>query len=125
MYRLSFCLGSTKNLFLFSLSWDYLSRRLSDETDLNTVFIDNHELSLKCKFSDCRHQNEPNCAIIAALENNEINEERWLSYLKLNRELAFDKRKVDKVTHSENKKKWAKQSQRIRERNKWKGPRGV
>ena len=34
-----------------------------------------------CKFNNCLHVNEPKCAVIAAVENGEISEERYLSYL--------------------------------------------
>lgn len=34
-----------------------------------------------CKFNNCLHENEPKCAIKAAVENGEISEERYRSYL--------------------------------------------
>ena len=34
-----------------------------------------------CKFNNCLHVNEPKCAVIAAVENGEISEERYQSYL--------------------------------------------
>lgn len=34
-----------------------------------------------CKFNNCLHVNEPKCAIIQAVENGEISEERYRSYL--------------------------------------------
>jgi ribosome biogenesis GTPase / thiamine phosphate phosphatase len=34
-----------------------------------------------CKFNNCLHINEPKCAVIAAVENGEISEERYQSYL--------------------------------------------
>jgi len=34
-----------------------------------------------CKFNNCLHVNEPKCAVIAAVESGEINEERYSSYL--------------------------------------------
>lgn len=34
-----------------------------------------------CKFSDCQHTNEPDCAIKAAVEKNIIHKERYNSYL--------------------------------------------
>jgi len=43
----------------------------------------------RCKFSDCRHQTEPGCAIRAAIEIGELPKERWESYLKLKREQTF------------------------------------
>src|ERR1700736_6654564 len=35
---------------------------------LAEVFLDIEELALRCKFTDCRHETEPDCAVVAALE---------------------------------------------------------
>ena len=85
---------------------------LTGETDLDSIFTDILQLSTQCKFSDCEHDSEPSCAVAFALENGDLNEERWLSYNKLQRELAFEKRKIDKVLFSEEKKKWAKRKRK-------------
>ena len=37
----------------------------------------------RCKFNDCRHLNEPGCAIAAAVESGEIDAQRMDSYRKL------------------------------------------
>jgi ribosome biogenesis GTPase len=34
-----------------------------------------------CRFNNCLHINEPKCAIVAAVENGDISEERYRSYL--------------------------------------------
>jgi ribosome biogenesis GTPase len=34
-----------------------------------------------CRFNNCLHQNEPKCAVIKAVEEGEISEERYQSYL--------------------------------------------
>lgn len=60
---------------------------------VDTAFIEIDALSNKCKFRDCKHENEPGCAIKIALENGEISEERWKNYLKLKRESRFAKKK--------------------------------
>ena len=36
-----------------------------------------------CKFSNCSHVNEPKCAIIEAVENKKIPQERWENYVKI------------------------------------------
>jgi len=41
------------------------------------------KLKENCKYNNCLHLNEPECAIINALNNNEISESRYKSYLKL------------------------------------------
>lgn len=55
-----------------------------------------------CKFSDCTHQHENGCAIIAAMENGDISPEAYDNFLKMERERehfessALDRRKKDK-----------------------------
>jgi ribosome biogenesis GTPase len=36
-----------------------------------------------CRFLDCSHRREPDCAVRAALEAGEIGESRYRSYLRL------------------------------------------
>jgi len=36
-----------------------------------------------CKFHNCLHRNEPHCAVVKAVENGEIAEERYLNYIEL------------------------------------------
>ena len=39
--------------------------------------------SKNCKYNDCTHRNEPNCAVKEAIENEEISELRYLNYVTL------------------------------------------
>jgi len=55
---------------------------------LDETFEDIVELEAQCKFSDCRHEGEPGCAVQAALANGTLDPERWQSYRELQRELA-------------------------------------
>ena len=34
----------------------------------------------QCRFRDCTHHSEPGCAVINAVQQNEISERRWQSY---------------------------------------------
>jgi len=49
-------------------------------------FEDILELSLDCRFSNCRHSNEPGCAIVKAMEDGELQQEHYENYLKLKAE---------------------------------------
>jgi len=51
-------------------------------------FADIEELAQHCRFGDCSHQNEPGCAVRAALDDGRLDAERWRNYLKLRGELA-------------------------------------
>tara|TARA_R110000868_G_scaffold102678_1_gene282861 strand:+ start:40548 stop:41576 length:1029 start_codon:yes stop_codon:yes gene_type:complete len=50
---------------------------------IDVIFADLIELAATCKFSDCKHQTEPGCAIRAAIKKGELEESRFLRWLKL------------------------------------------
>ncbi len=60
---------------------------LADE-GLEDAFEDIAELAAGCRFTDCRHDTEPGCAVRAALAEGRLAPERWRSYEELRRELA-------------------------------------
>jgi ribosome biogenesis GTPase len=67
------------------------------EKSVDRMFDDIAELVKKCKFRDCKHENEPGCAVREALENGAIDEKRWESYIKLQKELKYiDGKKIRK-----------------------------
>jgi ribosome biogenesis GTPase len=53
---------------------------------LATVFDDIEAVAAKCRFTDCRHESEPGCAVRNAVENGDIEARRLRNYLKLLRE---------------------------------------
>ncbi len=57
------------------------------EQDLRSYFEEIHDESSCCKFPDCRHDNEPECAIPKAIEEGRISHLRYESYLTLLRSL--------------------------------------
>ena len=61
-----------------------------DSADLSKTFADIDELSTKCKFSDCTHSNEPNCAVKKAINEGLLTEDRLSSYLKLKKEAKYE-----------------------------------
>lgn len=84
----------------------------SDEIDES--FSDIHELSTLCRFTNCSHSSGPDCAIVSALEDRELDEKRYQSYLKLQREAAFLERKANHSLYLEQKKKWKKLNMQYR-----------
>jgi ribosome biogenesis GTPase / thiamine phosphate phosphatase len=56
---------------------------------LSETFADIVQLAGKCRFSDCRHEGEPGCAVQAAIGRHELSEARLLQYRKLSNESAF------------------------------------
>jgi ribosome biogenesis GTPase len=53
------------------------------KTELSAAFPEIRKRSDNCKFSDCRHHNEPHCAVKAAVEAGEIHSSRYKSYLRM------------------------------------------
>ena len=62
---------------------------------LAEVFADLDELALDCRFTDCAHDREPGCAVQAAIDAGELPERRLASWRKLQREAAYQARRVD------------------------------
>jgi ribosome biogenesis GTPase len=98
--------------------------QLSDHADgVRTQFSDIELLIEKCRFGDCQHQTEPNCAIKQALADDELSEERWRSYQKLEAEVRHAMRKQNKVLAAEDRKVWKKLS--VDARDKGRSKKGV
>jgi ribosome biogenesis GTPase len=53
--------------------------------DVESNFEDIEALALECKFSNCRHQTEPACAVRAAVAHGDLEAGRLASYVKLAR----------------------------------------
>ena len=55
--------------------------KLSQKKDLDSLFPDFTKYIENCKFRDCIHINEPNCAIKLAVEKGELPQERYDFYI--------------------------------------------
>lgn len=86
------------------------------DAGFSEAFDDIETLTASCRFGNCHHQNEPGCAIQAALATGELAQSRYDSYLKLQRELAHLARKEDKKLQSQEKDKWKKITQSVRKK---------
>lgn len=53
---------------------------------IKTTYQEIFDLSLKCKYPDCKHNNEPGCAVIEALDNGIIDGESFENFRKIQRE---------------------------------------
>ncbi len=76
------------------------------EDSLDQVFDDVAALASECRFRDCTHTNEPECAIQSALEKGEIDWSRWRSYRKLQGELRHELLQQNAVAGAAEKAKW-------------------
>ena len=65
--------------------------QLTDAADgIADVFADIVAIAATCRFGDCRHQGEPDCAIAAAIETGEIEPARVKRWRKLAAEEAHN-----------------------------------
>ena len=82
-----------------------------DVTDgIGHSFADVEKFFGQCRFSDCRHQSEPGCAVKAAIERGELSAERWESYCRLKNEAKYSE---DKTGYLREKQQWHKNVAKI------------
>jgi ribosome biogenesis GTPase len=90
---------------------------------MGEMFGDVEDLASQCRFADCAHHREPGCAVQAALADGRLDERRWQSYGKLQRELAALARRTDAAARRAYQREWhqkvvvAGKSQRSAERD--------
>lgn len=68
---------------------------VGDGDGLDRAFGEVSEILAACRFSDCGHGADPGCAVTAALASGALPADRWESYLKLQREIAFQATRDD------------------------------
>ncbi|MFC2176356.1 ribosome small subunit-dependent GTPase A [Bacteroidota bacterium] len=51
--------------------------------EVSHYFTEMFKVSKNCRFNNCTHQNEPNCAVKQAMEKGEIPESRYNSYINI------------------------------------------
>jgi ribosome biogenesis GTPase len=73
---------------------------------MEQMFGDVEELAGLCRFADCAHQQEPGCAVQAALAAGTLEDRRWNNYLKLQRELAALARRKDAAAARAYQREW-------------------
>ncbi len=61
------------------------------DTGIENVFDEVGLLSRNCRYSDCTHTNEPDCAILEAVETGTMDKDKYLNYKKLQKETEFYK----------------------------------
>lgn len=79
-----------------------------DGEGLALTFPDIEDYMTQCKFSDCAHESEPGCGVQAALADGRLDERRWGSWQKLQREAEWIAMRTDPVARSAARKRWAK-----------------
>lgn len=65
--------------------------------DLERSFDDIEKIAKDCKFTDCKHEGEPHCAVREAIEKGDLDIERLKSYKKLQRELKYNELRANQL----------------------------
>ena len=89
-----------------------------DGNTLDATFADIEALARQCRFRDCRHDNEPGCAVQQALRDGSLSGERYKRYRKLQRELRYLAMQQDDNLRRQEHDKWRKIAKANRARTK-------
>lgn len=63
--------------------WKSLGLWDTEPEEIDAYFPELRGLVENCQFSDCSHQHEPGCAVLAALKEGKIHQERYESFVRL------------------------------------------
>ena len=80
---------------------------------IDETFSDIIELECRCKFSNCRHETEPGCAIKAAIKSGELSKERYELFKNLGKENTKNYVKKKEIS------KWAKAMKKSNRKSAW------
>ncbi len=76
---------------------------LGNGEGMDATFGDIGDYKMNCRFPDCTHTHEPGCAVLTALENGELDNDRYQNYIKLRKEAEYhglshlEKRRKDRA----------------------------
>jgi len=76
------------------------------DAGLEQSFADLEALASTCRFSDCRHEGEPGCAVLAAVAGGALAADRLEAWQKLEREARHLERRVDALARAEERRRW-------------------
>jgi ribosome biogenesis GTPase len=94
---------------------------LGDLEGLKHAFREIEKLGTDCRFRDCRHEQEPGCAVREAVKTGALGAERYAAYLKLLREAAHMAAEAGVIARQRRKSRDKSQTKRLRDRLKEKG----
>ncbi|NLU76753.1 ribosome small subunit-dependent GTPase A [Streptomyces sp. HNM0575] len=80
------------------------------EGGVGSTFSEIEELAEECRFHDCRHESEPDCAVLAAVDDGTLAARRLESYRKLLRENARIAARTDARLRAEQKRRFKEMS---------------
>jgi ribosome biogenesis GTPase len=96
-------------------------RLWADEDSLLETFDDIQRMGEDCRFRDCRHVDEPGCAVLEAIAKGGLDEGRYRGFLKLRREVAWLERQKDELAQRAEHKRWKQITKGQRELRRLRG----
>jgi ribosome biogenesis GTPase len=81
---------------------------------LDLAFADIVELAWRCRFSDCRHAGEPDCAIAAAVAAGTLSPRRVAAHAALRQEVGWLRDRYDARQRAEQRRQWKQLSKAVR-----------
>jgi len=88
------------------------------DSGLGQTFADIEQLAEGCRFQNCAHGSEPDCAVASAVEAGRLAADRLESYHKLRRELEYIERKADPEAQADEKRRWREIQKNVRDGRK-------
>lgn len=88
----------------------------ADAGSISRAFDDVEQIAAMCKFRDCLHDSEPECAVRQAIEDGKIPAERVANFRKLKAELRLLETRQEQNTKAKERVKTARQTKRKKER---------
>ncbi|TDE88871.1 ribosome small subunit-dependent GTPase A [Occultella glacieicola] len=88
---------------------------VATEEAVAATFEDIEALVALCRFNDCAHEQEPGCAVVAALDAGELSERRFTSWRKLQREARRQAARADQRVAAEQRRQWRTRERSSRE----------
>ncbi len=83
------------------------------DAGIGAAFPDVEEFAEQCRFRDCRHENEPGCAVRAAVEAGDLSEARLASYQGLRQETVQVKERREEARRMRGEKASTSASRRL------------
>lgn len=97
--------------------------QLWESADVANTFADVEVLAGGCRFRDCRHREEPGCAVLEAVAAGDLSRGRLESYHKLQNEQAYHARQLDQRAQIEERRRWKVLTKAAEKRMREKGNR--
>jgi len=81
---------------------------------LRRTFADIETLAAQCRFRDCRHRDEPECAVLEALDGGLLDRSHYDNFIKLLKEQDYQRRRGDPAMNARTKRRWKSMTKELR-----------